>query len=103
MWLRRWSRRGFRVCVGVSGCARGGPTYEGSKDTWSVSVEQVSGGVVGTGSCSRLSLVTLTRGWALGTTGTRTTVSRVPVDGVPDRLPGSLELGLDESDDGGLG
>ena len=60
----------------------------------------MSGGVIGTRSCSRLSLVTLARGRALGA---GTTVSGVLVDSVPDRLPDRMELGLDESDDGGLG
>jgi len=59
----------------------------------------VSCGVIGTGSRSRLSLVTVGRGRALGT---RATVSGVLVDGIPYRLPNSLGFGLDKSDDGGL-
>ena len=57
----------------------------------------MSSGIIGTGSCPRLSLA---RRRALGT---RATVNGVPVDGAPDRLPDSLEFGLGESDDGRLG
>lgn len=60
----------------------------------------MSGGVIGTGGRPRLSLVTLARRRALGT---RTTISGVFVDGIPDGLPNSLEFGLDKSDGGGLG
>lgn len=80
------------------GCGAVGPIHKGSKDGWSVSVEQLASSVVRTGSSSRLSLGRDARALlALGASA-GAGICRIPVDRVPD----GLEFGLDECDGGGL-
>lgn len=51
-----------------------------------------------------LSLIALMRGGgARSLLALGADTGRVPVDHAPERLPNSLEFGLDESDGGGLG
>jgi len=99
------ARAGRRSGVWVGGSCPVGPIHERSEDAWSITVEQLASSIVRTGSHpGLLSLVALVGGRdarSLLTLGAET-IRRVPVDRAPERLPNSLKLGLDKSEDGGL-